>query len=299
MIRYRFIPTLLVVGLALSVQVCGGGGSSTDSGPTVPPPVAAPTPTPNTTPEPEAPLSASCAALGPGVRDEEAVCTDGPAHFLEEMNETIHEVRNTHPQYFDGKNVLDVGGFYVEVIRALDRRGLCAETGGEEVGVKRTEAYNDQFDILTARHEYRTGENIYRGSCAPAVIQVGRRGSPPVPEGCSLPQSTYVACGRPESRFYPHVEAAIDQMMEEHPELFDYTDINPGTDSPRLTNTAAYQDGIMKILTERGYCTYFDGEEIQMKRTNDFSEHYDVNYKDEYVRRGNGIYRGACYPSAF
>ena len=36
-----------------------------------------------------------------------------------------------------------------------------------------------------------------------------------------------------------------------------------------------------------------------MKRTNDFSEHYDINYKDEYVRRGNGSYRGACYPAAF
>jgi hypothetical protein len=131
------------------------------------------------------------------------------------------------------------------------------------------------------------------------VDQEVRRPRRPVPEGCSLPQSTFVACGRPESRFYGHVEAAIDQMMEEHPELFDYTDINPGTNWPRLTDTAAYQEGLMEILNEKGYCTLFDGEEIQMKRTNEFSEHYDVNVRDEYVRRGHGIYRGACYPSAF
>jgi hypothetical protein len=43
----------------------------------------------------------------------------------------------------------------------------------------------------------------------------------------------------------------------------------------------------------------FDGEEIEVKRTNEFSEHYDVNYADEYIRTGPGIYRGACYPAAF
>ena len=298
MIRNRFFLTLLVAALALSLQVCGGGGSSsTDTGPTVPVPV--PEPTPEPTPQADAPLSASCAALGPGVRHADAVCTDGPAHFLEEMNQAIDEVRNTRPGYFDGRHVVNVGGFYVEIVRALDRMGLCAESGGDEVGIRKTEAYNDQFDILTAKHEYRTGENIYLGSCAPAVIQVGGRPHPPVPEGCSLPKSTYVACGRPESRYYGHVEAAIDEMMSEHPELFDYTDINPGTDWPRLTNTAAYQNGIIEILTQKGYCVFFDGEEIQMKRTNDFSEHYDLNVKDTYVRRGNGIYLGACYPSAF
>jgi len=296
--RYRVVLTLLVVALALSLQVCGGGGSSgTDTGPTVPVPV--PDPTPEPTPPAEEPLSASCAALGPGVRDEEAVCTAGPAHFLEEMNLAIDQVRNTHSEYFDGRNVLNVGAFYVEIIRALDRMGLCAETGGEEVGVKRSEAFNDQFDILSARSEYRSGDNIYLGSCSPAVIQVGRRPHPPVPEGCSLPQSTYVACGRPESRFINHVDAAIQQMLDEHPEMFDFDDINPGTDWPRAKNVEAYQLGVIEILTEQGYCAFFDSEEIQMKRTNEFSEHYDINYKDEYVRRGNGTYRGACYPAAF
>jgi hypothetical protein len=233
------------------------------------------------------------------VRDEEAVCTDGPPTFLAEMNLALDQVRNTHPEYFDGRNVLNVGGFYVEIIRALDRMGLCAETGGEEVGVKRTEAFNDQFDILSARSEYRSGDNIYLGRCSPAVIQVNRRPNRPIPEGCSLPKSTYVACGRPESRFINHVDAAIQRMIDENPEMFDFDDINPGTDWPRVNDIEAYQLGVIQILTEQGYCAFFDGEEVQMKRTNDFSEHYDINYADEYVRRGNGSYRGACYPAAF
>ena len=41
------------------------------------------------------------------------------------------------------------------------------------------------------------------------------------------------------------------------------------------------------------------GEEIQVKRTNEFSEHFDINYADVYVRRGPGTYRSSCYPAAF
>ena len=180
MTRYRLTSTLLVVTLALSVQFCGGGSDSGPDTPTVPVPV--PSATPEPPPVGEAPLSESCAALEPGVRQEEASCSSGPEHFLDEMNDAIDEVRARFPEYFgEGRNVVNVGAFYVEIIRALDRKGLCAETGGEEVGIKRTEAFNDQFDILTARSEYRNGDSIFLGSCSPAVIQVGQ----PIPtDGC-------------------------------------------------------------------------------------------------------------------
>ncbi len=298
MTRYRLPLAFLVTGLAVSLQFCGGGGSSsTDTGPTVPVPV--PTPTPDPTPVEDAPLSASCDALGPGVLQEQTVCRDDQPDFLDEMNQAIQEVRNSFPGYFDGRNVLNPGGYYVEIIRALDRMGLCADTGGEEVGVKRTDEYNEQYDILTARNEYRTGESIYRVTCTPAVIQRGGRPKTPVPEGCNLPQSIHVACGRPEPRYYQHVEEAVAQMLDDHPELFDFTDFATGTDWPWLKDPVAYQEGVVGILREQGYCAFFDGEEIQMKRVNEFSEHYDVNYKDQYVRRGNGIFRSACYPAAF
>jgi hypothetical protein len=294
--RYRFVPTFVVAALALSLQFCGGGnGSGTDPGPTVPVPV--PTPEPDPTPMEDPPLSASCEALGPGVRPEETTCSEEQPHFLDEMNEAIEQVRSSFPEYFDGRNVLNPGGYYVEVIRALDRMGLCADTGGEEVGVKRTNDYNDQFDILTATNGYRTGESIYRVTCTPAVLQRGGRRQP-VPEGCSLPSSTYVACGRPEPRYLRHVEEAVDQILDEQPELFDFTDIAAGN-GPRFRDPQAYHDGVVQILRDLGYCAFFDGEEIQMKRENEFSEHYDINVADEYVRLGNGIYRSACYPAAF
>jgi len=36
-----------------------------------------------------------------------------------------------------------------------------------------------------------------------------------------------------------------------------------------------------------------------VKRTNEFSESFDINYQDKYVRAGPGIYQSACYPAQF
>jgi hypothetical protein len=296
--RYRLLLTLTVATLALSLQFCGGGGSSdSDGGPTVPVPV--PTPAPDPTPVADPPLSVTCDTLGSGVRQEETSCSAKDPTFLDEMNEVIAQVRNNFPQYFDGRVVLNPGGYYVEVIRALDRMGLCGDTGGEEVGVKRTNDYNEQYDILTAKNEYRTGEKIYRVTCSPAVIQWGGRPKQPVPEGCTLPQSIHRACGRPEPRYFDHVDRSVDEVLKERPELFNFNETNPGTDWPLLRDPKAYHDAVVQKIRDRGFCAFFDGEEIQLKRENEFSEHYDVNYRDEYVRRGNGMFRSACYPAAF
>ena len=62
---------------------------------------------------------------------------------------------------------------------------------------------------------------------------------------------------------------------------------------------AAYHAALVQALSGKGYCAKFDGEEIQLKRSNEFTEHYDVNYADKYIRRGPGAYRGSCYPAAF
>ena len=92
--------------------------------------------------------------------------------------------------------------------------------------------------------------------------------------------------------------AAIDQVQKDKPELFDFTDRSP-QGWPRVKDMAAYYAAIIEIFAAQGFCGRFDGEEIALKRTNEFTEHFDVNYQDKYVRKGSGIYRGACYPAAF
>ena len=190
-----------------------------------------------------------------------------------------------------------MGAYYVGLIKILDRKGLCADFDGEELGVTNTSDYSDVLDVLTARDQVR---RFYVGTCYPSLVPLSRGAPAPSPSGCSLPPSKEIACGRePEGRFFGDVEGGIDELLKSRPELFDFGDTNPGTDWPRVKDMGAYHAAMVSLLVGKGYCAIFDGEEIQLKRTNEFTEHYDVNYADKYIRTGPGTYRGSCYPAAF
>jgi hypothetical protein len=196
--------------------------------------------------------------------------------------------------------VLSVGAYYVGLIKILDRQGLCAE-GGEELAVARSSSYNEQYDVLTARSEVRFGPSSYRTTCSPSGVPLAAAPLPPPPAGCSLPSSREVACGRePEGKYYLDVEAAIKQVQQEKPELFDFSQRAPGTDNPKVLNLEAYHQAVADVLTKKGYCALAGTEEIGLKKgSNAFSEQYDINVADQYVRTGPSIYRVSCYPAAF
>jgi hypothetical protein len=194
-----------------------------------------------------------------------------------------------------------VGAYYVGLIKILDRQGLCADTEGEELGVATNSGYNEQFDVLTSRSTVRFGPGSYRVTCYPSAVPIPRGALPPATGGCALPPSRDLACSREETgQFYEDVEAAITQMLEGRPELFDFTEHAPATDWPLVKDVDAYQNGVADILVKKGYCANSDGEEIGLKKgTNARSEQYDVNLAGKYIRRGPGIYRVSCYPAAF
>jgi len=288
---------MLVFGLSFFLQTCGGGSTPDNpSGPGTPVPTPIPTPTPGPTADP--PLSASCAKLGLGVPDSQARCVDELPDFRDQLQAAIDRVRAAHPEWFDGNNARNAGGFVVETIKELDRADLCAAYDGEEINIKENDTYSEHYDILTAKGEVRNA--YYIGTCYPAVFPHEQPPLPPPPATCPLPSSREIACGREaEGHYYWDVEHSIDELYVERPELFDFNDYQPGLGTPRLTNPEAYHDAMVETLVEKGYCAWFDGEEIQVKLTNEFTEHYDVNYADNYVRRGSGSYRGICYPAAF
>jgi hypothetical protein len=86
-------------------------------------------------------------------------------------------VTERYPSLFDFKStrcencyfVKDTDRFTEEVVKELGRRGFCA-AGGEEVGVKNTNAYNEQFDILLASGHMRRGVGSYQVTCRPAAF---------------------------------------------------------------------------------------------------------------------------------
>jgi hypothetical protein len=229
--------------------------------------------------------------------DPQAVCATAQPDFRDAVDDAIETLRVEHPEYFDGNNVLNVGAYYVGVIRILDRSAICGYTqDGEEIGVKSSNDYSEQYDILSSRNQVR---KFYLGTCTPASFPTEPPPGPyPPPPGCTLPPSYSIACGRPESRYFGDVDAAVQQIQRDRPELFDFNDRATGN-GPRALDPAAYQNGVVEILRNQGYCGIFDGEEITIKRTNEFTEHFDINFQDVYVRSGSGIYRGACYPAAF
>jgi len=291
-VRVEKLRRPAIIALAgFTLTVCGGK----DRSPSQPSgPVATPTATPIAAPTPGPPLSASCAKLPPAA--DNYTCRTEHATFMGEVNEAIDTVKSDHPEAFDGETVSNVGLYVVEVIKAMDKMGICADFDGEELGVATSHNFNDQYDILTARSQIR---RYFVGSCYPSVIPVARRKLGGIPGGCSLPPSREVSCGDPAPLFDGDVAGAIDQLLKTKPELFDFKDIAPRTDWPAVKDMPAYYQGIIDILVAKGYCGLFDGEEIEVKRTNDFSEHYDVNYSDKYVRTGPGSFRGSCYPAAF
>ena len=245
-------------------------------------------------PTPEPPLSASCERLPLGVAD--APCRGGSESFLAEVIDAVDTVKGEHPEYFRGEAVVNLPGYYVGLIRALDREGLCAHYDGEELAVTNSSVFSDQYKVLTSWGEVR---HYYLVTCTPAVLPLARRSPAPSPSGCSLPPSVEVACDRTAPQFYDDVETAVDQVLKQKPELFDFDQKAAGTDWPVVKDMTAYHLAVVNALAAKGYCGLFDGEEIQLKRSNELSEHYDVNYADRYVRRGTGIFRTSCYPAAF
>jgi hypothetical protein len=227
-------------------------------------------------------------------------CGEETPVFMGDIDKAINTLQAQRPDIFVDDTVVKVGAYYVGIIELLDKDGICAIFGGEELGVKNSNAFSESYDILTAQSRVR---RKYVSSCAPAAIPDPNAKTPPVlkPAGaCPLPPSTEVACGRePEGHYYDDVEGAIDQVLKDRPELFDYSDLTQGTRWPRVTNMKAYISAVQDILVAKGYCATYDGEEMPIKHTNDFSEHYAIKYQDKYIRKGKGIYRGSCYPSVF
>jgi hypothetical protein len=149
-------------------------------GPTpAPAPTATPQPTPSATPEPApAPTpgpTGSCKL--PASNPPKESCGMESAEFLGQVDKAITRVTELYPSLFNLNDkkcencylVKDWDRFNEEVVKEMQRRGFCAQ-GGEELGVKNTNAYNEQYDILVSTGHIRRGAGSYRGTCRPAVF---------------------------------------------------------------------------------------------------------------------------------
>jgi hypothetical protein len=289
-----------VAALASFLSVCGGNSSQPAAPPATPPPVAAPTPTP--LPSPDAVFSCH---LGDG--STAYGCQRTSPAFLPEVNAAIDKLAAEHPEVFDltdqagegGFRVVSPGQYYVGVMRNLQAMGLCANFDGEEMQVKNSNDFNDQYHIMISSGYVRRGASSYRTTCYPASFPIGGANLPAQRGDCSLPPSREIACGRESQHYLADVDASISSLAEKHPDLFDFTNFQSGTDWFLVVNVQGYIDGMIGEMRAKGYCAMWDGEELVAKRSNDYTDHYDILTGDNHVRRGDGSYRVTCYPAAF
>jgi len=136
----------------------------------------APTPGPNPTPAPTAPPPAGGSCSLPPSTNPNGPCTMGSNSFLGEVEQAITRVTEQQPGIFDFNNTKCANCYYVKnpdkftsaVVANLSAAGLCAFYDGEELAVKNSNSFNDQYDILVASGHIRRGLGSYRSTCRPA-----------------------------------------------------------------------------------------------------------------------------------
>jgi len=136
----------------------------------------APTPGPNPTPAPTAPPPAGGSCSLPPSTNPNGPCTMGSNSFLGEVEQAITRVTEQQPGIFDFNNTKCANCYYVKnpgkftsaVVANLSAAGLCAFYDGEELGVKNSNSFNDQYDILVASGHIWRGPGSYRSTCRPA-----------------------------------------------------------------------------------------------------------------------------------
>jgi hypothetical protein len=140
----------------------------------VPPPPTggAPAPPPPAPP----PAQAQGCGLPPGNGSGNACPRQSPS-FLSQVESALTQLTQDEPWVFDKSEIQGCGTCYkvVDVQRYITRmpelmqqRGLCSMYDGEELAVKNSNSFNDQYDILTAGMYIRRDMGSYRSTCYPA-----------------------------------------------------------------------------------------------------------------------------------
>ena len=259
--KWTVVWSSMVVGAAL-FAACGGGnnGPSSPNTPVAPAPTPTPAPAPTPTPIP----GATC-ALGFGSSRQPTCSRQSPA-FLDEVDEAIDRLVAENPAIFNrndsrgpgGFFVLSTGQFYVGVVQNLEAMGFCATFDGEEVALKNSNDFSEQYHLVISSGHVRRGNSSYRATCRPAALEAPPR-LPETPAGCTLSGSYSLTCGRERPSFLTQVDQAIDQLAREHPELFDAGSNPVPGDAYRVRNVNGYVQGVAEILKARGICAIWDG----------------------------------------
>lgn len=116
---------------------------------------------------------------------------------------------------------------------------------------------------------------------------------PPCPLAASNPGET-ASCTKNNPRLGEAVNAAVDRVLRERPDLFDLNDVNGG---PKIVKYDAYMTAVVAAIGEAGLCGRVDPEgEIGIKEDNSHSEQWILWSSSSYLRRKHVL---RCSPATF
>lgn len=154
---------VLVVSLAGALAACNSS--------TTPTPTPSATPTPAPAPSPTATPSTSTCSLPPS-SNPQLNCSARTPRFSDEVNGAIDEIMARHSEYFNFDDtsggvprVVNPTGYYNEIKRILEAQGICTKLEEEEIAIKATNEFSEDWSVLTSLSFVR---RRYRGTCTPA-----------------------------------------------------------------------------------------------------------------------------------
>jgi hypothetical protein len=110
------------------------------------------------------------------------------------------------------------------------------------------------------------------------------------------------SCAKRAPQLLAAVEAAIDKLVRERPDLFNLKEeAGENTGQYRVLARDEYVDGVIANLRAAGFCAErtLDRERVLVKSANAFSEEWDVLSSRGFIRRGRYSYRQTCEPAVF
>ena len=119
---------------------------------------------------------------------------------------------------------------------------------------------------------------------------------PPGTFDCALgPGNKDAACDAEPPLFLDAVNAAVDRVIAEQLDLFPDRDI-----TSRVRNEEAIHLAVIRILQARGFCAGWDTIDLQVRNSNEFSEHYDLFDARGFLHRDPADrVRSTCRPADF
>jgi hypothetical protein len=149
----------------LGAFACGGSDA--------PAPTAVATPTP--APAPSATPAAFVCPL-PSMPDLHNTCPKLTPQLWEIVENAIQATMRERPELFDFTNELGGGSYKVldrekyinTVVANIHKQGVCSRAEVEEIQVKTTNDFNEQYNIWVSSGHVRHGPGAYITTCFPA-----------------------------------------------------------------------------------------------------------------------------------